>query len=129
MHGAHVPHDAILHDGVTLAPNVVVGGISQLLTCCNIGMGASIHQNSIIGHYSIVATNAAVIKNVKPFSRYIPGKSISVNTYAIHKYGFEKFESEIEAYVLENVFPESTKLVAIINQFETLHLASKRGLY
>jgi hypothetical protein len=52
-----------------------------------------------------------------------------VNTYAIHKYGFEKFESEIEAYVLENVFPESTKLVAIINQFETLHLASKRGLY
>ncbi|MDX5478879.1 MAG: hypothetical protein LPJ98_10520, partial [Cyclobacteriaceae bacterium] len=32
MHGAHVPHDAILYDGVTLAPNVVVGGISQLLT-------------------------------------------------------------------------------------------------
>jgi UDP-N-acetylglucosamine acyltransferase len=129
MHGAHVPHDAILHDGVTLAPNVVVGGISQLLQGCNIGMGATLHQCSIIGHYSIVATNAAAIKNVKPFSRFIPGKPISVNTYAIHKYGFEKFESEIEAYVLENVFPESTKLVAIINQFETLHLASKRGLY
>jgi UDP-N-acetylglucosamine acyltransferase len=129
MHGSHVPHDALLWDKVTLAPNVVVGGVAKLLTGCNIGMGASLHQFSIIGHYSIVATNAAAIKNVKPFSRYIPGKPISVNVYAIKKYGFEEFEEEIISYVLHGIYPESGKIRDIIVEFEKLHEKSNRLLY
>jgi len=129
MHGSHVPHDAILWDQVTLAPNVVVGGISTLLTGSNIGMGATLHQYSVIGHYSIVATNAASIKNVKPFSRFIPGKPLSVNKYAIMKFGFEKFDEEITAYVLENKEPKSPEISSIVEQFEKLHIKSGRALY
>lgn len=129
MHGSHVPHDAILSNNVTLAPNVVIGGISKLLTGSNIGMGATIHQYSVIGHYSIVATNAAAIKNIKPFSRYIPGKPISVNEYAIFKYGFDKYKDEITSYVLNNERPMSYELMLIIEEFESLHLQSKRSLY
>jgi UDP-N-acetylglucosamine acyltransferase len=129
MHGSHVPHDAILWNKVTLAPNVVVGGICKLLTGCNIGMGASLHQNCVIGHYSIVATNAAAIKNVKPFSRFIPGKPISVNIYAIKKYGFEEFEKEIISYVLDDISPESEIILSIVTEFEKLHENSKRLLY
>lgn len=129
MHGSHVPHDAILWDKVTLAPNVVLGGITKLLTGCNIGMGATLHQYSVIGHYSIVATNAAAIKNVKPFSRYIPGKPISVNSYAIKKFGFDHFEDEIISYVLENKKPSSHVIAEIIEEFEQLHDNSGRALY
>ena len=46
-------------------------------------MACTINQYTVIGQYSIVATNAACMKNVKPFSRYIPGKPLSVNYYAI----------------------------------------------
>lgn len=129
MHGSHVPHDAILWDKVTLAPNVVIGGICKLLTGCNIGMGATLHQYSVIGHYSIVATNAAGIKNVKPFSRFIPNKPISVNTYAIKKYGFEEFEEEITAYVLDNQAPISPRIKGLVEEFHKLHSESGRGLY
>lgn len=129
MHGSHVPHDAVLWNKVTLAPNVVVGGISKLLSGCNIGMGATLHQHSVIGHYSIVATNAAAIKNVKPFSRYIPGKPISVNNYAIKKYGFEEFEEEITSYVLEDRYPKSELIQNLIKEFEKLHEISNRLLY
>lgn len=129
MHGSHVPHDAFLADKVTLAPNVVVGGISKLLLGCNIGMGATLHQFSVIGHFSIVATNAAALKNVKPFSRYIPGKPISVNAYAIKKFGFEEYEEEITAYVMENANPTSNVISALVKEFETLHLKSGRSIY
>jgi UDP-N-acetylglucosamine acyltransferase len=129
MHGAHVPHDAILSDQVTLAPNVVIGGITKLLEGCNIGMGATVHQNSIIGHYSIVSTNAAAIKNVKPFSRFIPGKPISVNDYAINKFGFQEYYDEIHKYVLEGRAPESLPIMRIVEEFEILHANSNRKLY
>lgn len=129
MHGSHVPHDALFWDKVTLAPNVVVGGISRLMTGCNIGMGATLHQYSVIGHYSIVATNGAAIKNVKPFSRFIPGKPISVNHYAIEKFGFMEYQDEISAYVLQDILPTSPQILTIVNEFTSYHLKSQRGLY
>jgi len=129
MHGSHVPHDARIFSQVTLAPNVVVGGLAKLLPGSNIGMGASLHQYSVIGHYSIVATNAAVIKNVKPFSRYIPGKPISVNMYAIKKYGFAEYESEITEYVLHNIMPKSDVIDCIVTEFNSLHKLSGRRIY
>jgi UDP-N-acetylglucosamine acyltransferase len=129
MTGAYVPHDAILYDGVTLSPHVAIGGISRLMKSCTIGMGASVHQYSIIGQYSMVAANSAVIKNVKPFSRFIPGKPISINLYAIKKYGFEAFEKEIASYVLEDIIPHNLEILLIIEEFMKLHLASKRRLY
>ena len=129
MNGAYIPHDAVLKDKVVIASNVSIGGISLLLDGCNIGMGATLHQHSVIGHYSIVATNAAVIKNVKPFSRFIPGKQISVNTYAVSKFGFEEYLAEIEAYVIEDKRPISNCIVDIISEFEDLHNKSGRAIY
>jgi len=129
MHGVHVPHDAILEDKVVLTPLVVIGGISRLMEGANIGMGATVHQYSVIGQYSIVATGASAVKNVKPFSRHIPGKPISVNHYAIEKYGFSEFKHEIERYVLGNMFPVSEKIANLIRQYELFHTKSKREQY
>lgn len=129
MHGSHIPHDARISNQVTLAPNVVVGGITKILLGANIGMGATLHQYSVIGHYSIVATGAAAIKNVKPFSRYIPGKPISVNSYAIKKYGFLEYEKEIVEYVLNDVMPSAKPIKLLIDEFDKLHKLSERGIY
>lgn len=129
MQSVHIPHDAVLEDKVVITPMVSLAGIVHLLEGCNIGMGASIHQYSVIGQYSIVATGAAVTKNVKPFSRYIPGKSISVNHYAIEKFGFTEFSDEICRYVLENRGPSSEIVGKIINHYQVLHQKSERPEY
>lgn len=129
MHGVHIPHDAVLEDKVVVTPLCVVGGIVKVLEGANLGMGCTIHQYSIIGQYSIVATGAAVLKNVQPFSRFIPGKPKSVNSYAIKKYGFEEFTDEISKYVLENIFPKSEQVLRITDKYIKLHTDSKRDQY
>lgn len=117
MQGVHLSHDNVLFDHVVITNQCVVGGIAKILEGADLGMGCTINQYTIVGQYCIVATGAACMKNVKPFSRYIPGKPISVNDYAIKKYGFEKYADEIAAYVLEGVQPTSCKIIKIVEEF------------
>ena len=129
MQGVRIPHDAIIESGVVITPMCVLAGITTVQKNANIGMGATISQYCVIGQYSIVATGAAVMKNVKPFSRYIPNKPISVNTYAVEKFGFKKYLNEITAYVIENSFPESEIIRRIIESFNKAHKKTRKGLY
>lgn len=129
MQGVHIPHDAKISDKVVITPLCVLAGITRVLTGANLGMGCTINQYCVIGQYSIVATGAAAMKNVKPFSRYIPSKPISVNHYAIEKFGFKEYVDEISDYVLNDVRPTSPNILAIIEEFERLHIKSGRELY
>jgi len=117
MQGAHISHDSLIDSHAVVTNTSVIAGIVKVLKGANIAMGCTINQYTVIGHYSIVATGSACMKNVKPFSRYIPNKSISVNTYAIKKYGFVEFESEITEYVMNDIYPSSTVVRLIIDEF------------
>jgi UDP-N-acetylglucosamine acyltransferase len=129
MQSVHIPHDAILEDKVVITPMCVLAGITRIMEGANLGMGCTINQYNVIGQYSIVATGAATMKNVKPFSRYIPGKELSVNDYAIKKYGYEDFREEIVQYVLNDKKPTSSIIQSIVEKFEKFHIESKRFIY
>lgn len=129
MQSVHIPHDAKIESNVVITPMCVLAGLTSLLKGANLGMGATVNQRCVIGQYSIVATGAAVMKNIKPFSRYIPNKPTSVNTYAIKKFGFEKFEDEINNYVLNDVNPSSIEISEIISHFNEVHLLSNQKMY
>lgn len=117
MQGVHLSHDIHLQDKTVITNTSVLAGIVKVLEGANIAMACTINQYTVIGQYSIVATNAACMKNVRPFSRYIPGKPISVNYYAIKKFGFEDYKKEIEEYVLNDVEVASEPLKKLINEF------------
>ena len=125
MQGVHLSHDNILYDHVVITNQCVIGGIAKILEGADLGMGCTINQYTIVGQYCIVATGAACMKNVKPFSRYIPGKPISVNNYAIKKYGYTEFSDEIAAYVLDDVIPTSNRIKQIVDEFD--HWVQKYG--
>ena len=129
MHGAHIPHDAWIEDHAVITPGVVMGGLVRILAGANLGLGCAIHQHGVIGQFSLIAMGSAIVRNVRPFSRYIPGKPLSVNTYAITKYGFEAHAAEIRRYVLDNESPVSEAILAIAAHYERLHLASGRREY
>ena len=118
MQGVHISHDVHIYDKAVITHTSVLAGIVKVLEGANIAMACSVNQYTIVGQYSIVATNSACMKNVRPFSRYIPNKPTSVNVYAIKKYGFEKYEDEITAYVLNNEPVKSPVLVEIVNEFD-----------
>ena len=119
MQSVHIPHDAHLYDKVVATPMTVLAGIAKILEGANLAIGCSVNQRTVVGQYSIAAAGAVVMKNIKPFSRYIPGKPISVNKYAIEKYGFQEYEEEIIAYVTNNVLPTSDAISKIVNGFDS----------
>lgn len=129
MQSVHIPHDAILEDKVVITPMCVLGGIAHVMVGATLGMGCSVHQYSVIGAYSIVATNSAVIKNIRPFSRHIPNRPISVNTYAIDKFGFGDEAEAIEAWVLNDDLPPEGPARTIIDRWIEMHEASGRRQY
>lgn len=129
MQGVHVPHDAVIHDDVVITPLVALGGISVLLPGVNIALGCTVHQYSVLGHYAIAGMGAAVIKNIPPFGKYVPGKPVGVNYYAIDKFGFEAEREEIVAYLMSQQRPVSPRLLAIVEEFERLSAESKRDVY
>jgi UDP-N-acetylglucosamine acyltransferase len=118
MQGVHLSHDNILQDHVVVTNQCVLGGIAKILEGANLGMGCTINQYTIIGQYSMVATGAPCMKNVKPFSRHIPNKPISVNVYALKKYGLMEYLEEITAYVMDGVMPVSPKIRAMVSEFD-----------
>jgi len=129
MQGVHIPHDAIIHDDVVLTPSVALGGIVRILRGATLALGSTVHQYSVIGQYSIVGMGAAVTKNIRPFSKYVPGKPLAVNTYAIEKFGFDDFKEEIADYVLNHTRPQNASIQKMVEEFETLATDSKRPAY
>lgn len=129
MQSVHIPHDAIIHDKVVITPMVVLAGITNIMEGANLGMGCAVNQYCVVGAYSIVGTKAPLMKNLKPFSRYVPNKGLTVNKYAIDKFGFQDYEQEITNYVLLNQPPVSNKIKTIIDQFEIFAKESKKESY
>lgn len=118
MQSVHIPHDAHVYDKAVITPMSVLAGIAKILEGANLALGCKVNQRVTVGQYSIAAAGAVVMKNIKPFSRYIPNKPISVNQYAIDKYGFSEFQNEITDYVLNDKRPSSPEVVHIIEDFE-----------
>jgi len=129
MQSVHIPHDAILQDNVVITPMCVLAGITTILKAANIGMGCSIHQYSIVGHYSLIAMGSALVKNVRPFTQFIAGQKPRINMYMIEKYGYTEYVDEISAYVLEGRLPKADKILSYADEFERLHIDSKRPLF
>lgn len=129
MQSVHIPHDAQISNKVVITPMCALAGIVKILEGANLAMGCTVTQYSVIGHYSIVAMGAAVMKNIKPFSRYIPGRSITVNEYAIMKFGFQEYFDEIYDYVINDVPPKSKIILDMVDEFNSKHIKSGRPLY
>jgi UDP-N-acetylglucosamine acyltransferase len=129
MQSVHIPHDAYIESKVVITPMVVVGGITKVLEGANIALGVTMNQRCVLGQYSIVAQGVTMMKNIRPFSRYIPNKPISVNKYAIDKYGFSDCEDEINNYVLHNIQPKNSKLLGLLDKFNEFHVNSKKDMY
>lgn len=129
MQSVHIPHDVIIEDEVTITPMSVLAGLTYLCKGCNIGIGGSVHQYSVIGHYSMVAMGAAVTKNIPPFSIYVPGKKLRINHYSIDKFSFNSAKDEIEKFYKEGTVPKNGEVGSIFDSFFKLHKDSKRKLY
>ena len=129
MQSVHIPHDAIISDGVVITPMVAMGGVVRLMKGATLALGCSLHQFTVIGHYSFVAMEAAITRNIRPFMKYVPGGPVAVNDYAINKHGLSHHKQQIDAYVFGNVIPDHPFLRKMIEEFEMECINSGRKTY
>ena len=79
LRGSHAGHDCIIEDSVTVSCSVMLGGFTHVMRGANIGLGAVIHQNQVIGSYSITGMASVVTKNAE----IAPGKKYAGNPVRI----------------------------------------------
>lgn len=91
MARAHVSHDTILENGVTLSDNVLLGGHSHVMAGATLGLGAIVHQYQVIGTYAMIGMGSVITKglDVLPGRTYAgnPAKFLGRNTIGIARAG------------------------------------------
>jgi UDP-N-acetylglucosamine acyltransferase len=62
MKGAHIGHDAVLKDNVTLSPHAVIGGHCIIGKDVNFGIGSIIHQRAEVPDGCMIGMGAVITK-------------------------------------------------------------------
>lgn len=141
MESAHIGHDTILEDNITLSCSVKIGGHSYIMEGANLGLSALVHQHSTVGAYAMVGMGAIVTKDIIPFVVYRNFECSKVNVVGMERAGFEKEEIlEVDKWfreykplmqldsIRENYF-ESERLNNIIKRFLNKRNESRRIQY
>lgn len=104
LRGSHAGHDVIMEDHANISCNVLIGGHTIVMTWANLGLGAIVHQNQIIGSFSMVGMNSSVTKSldVEPGKVYVgsPAVFIKMNAIGLQRNNVleERLKQEIERY-------------------------------
>jgi UDP-N-acetylglucosamine acyltransferase len=87
MGRSHIGHDMYIEDQAVISNGTVLGGYTRVMRGANLGICCCTHQFTTIGAYAMIAANATVVKDVPPLATYIPQKELTLNIYAIRKFG------------------------------------------
>lgn len=83
LKNAHVGHDAVIDDKVTLSCNVCIGGHTAVLHSTNFGLGAVAHQRLLIPQKCMIGMNTTITKRteLEPGMKYVgsPARCIGPN--------------------------------------------------
>jgi UDP-N-acetylglucosamine acyltransferase len=85
----HFGHDARIGDRVTISCAALVGGHTVVEDDATIGLGAALHQRLTIGAGSMTGMQAAVTRDVPPFTIAMgsPARPTRLNTHRLDKLG------------------------------------------
>jgi UDP-N-acetylglucosamine acyltransferase len=91
---ANVSHDSNIQDNVKIASNVQMGGYTTVCRNAYIGMGALIHQFTVIGAYCMVGMGSVVTRDISTGSKAFgsPCREVGPNRIALERLGVTEFD-------------------------------------
>ena len=100
MNSTTIDHDCFLENNIVLSSNVILGGNVHIMNGAQLGIKVSIHQNQIIGSYSIIGMNSFITKNLKvvPGYKYYgkPAKKKTANIIGLRRNKIRSDQLKIE---------------------------------
>ena len=94
MNKAYIAHDVQIGKNVLVNAGVLLGGRARIFDFANVGMGAAVHQRSVIGESAMVGMNTVVKKDIPPFCVVagVPALILKFNMVGAERRGFDKEE-------------------------------------
>ena len=96
MSSAHIGHDCVLEDNITLCNNVAVAGHARIMQGATLALNASVHQFKVVGSWVMVGMNTCLNKSiiVEPGNIYfgIPAKNMGKNIVGLRRNNISKVE-------------------------------------
>ena len=62
MNSTTIDHDCIIENNVILSSNVILGGNVYIMKYAQLGIKTTVHQNQIIGSYTMIGMNSVITK-------------------------------------------------------------------
>ena len=95
LRGAHVAHDCVIEDGVTLSVNAIMLGHVHVMKHSNCGSGCQVHQYQVVGSYSMIGMGCVVPKKTKLEAGHTwvgnPARRLKTNMYALDKLNVDDY--------------------------------------
>jgi UDP-N-acetylglucosamine acyltransferase len=84
MKHAHIGHDCLIKDNVTISCGAKIGGHSVIKEYSNIGLNAVLHQFTIIERGCMIGASAFIKGQTIEFTKYagVPARKIGINEYS-----------------------------------------------
>ena len=91
---SHIAHDCNIEDEVIFSNNVTLGGNTHVMKKSQLGFNVTVHQNQVIGSFSMIGMSSVITKKTKVLPGYIfagnPAKKISLNNIGLKKKNISK---------------------------------------
>ena len=89
MNSTTIDHDCFLEDDIVLSSNVILGGNIHIMKKANLGIKTIVHQNQVIGSFSMIGMGSIITKNKRILPGYMyygkPVKKIRKNILGLKK--------------------------------------------
>ena len=108
MNNSVIDHDCILENYITMSSNVLLGGNVYIMNGSQLGMKTIIHQNQLIGSYTMIGMGSIITKRKKIIPGYIffgkPVKKVKKNLIGLKRNNIStsKLKKENDRY--KNIF-------------------------
>jgi UDP-N-acetylglucosamine acyltransferase len=89
MNSTTIDHDCELENNIILSSNVTLGGNVYIMNNAQLGIKSSIHQNQVIGSYSMVGMHSFITKKLNVIPGFIfygkPAKKVKKNLISLKR--------------------------------------------
>ena len=96
LRGAHVAHDCVIEEGVTLSCDAIMLGHVHVMKYSNCGTGSEVHQYQVVGSWSMIGMGCIVPKKTRlePGQTWVgnPARRLKTNMYALDKLNVDEYE-------------------------------------
>ena len=100
MNSTTIDHDCTIENDVVLSSNVILGGNVYIMNGAQLGIKVSVHQNQIIGSYSMIGMNSFITRKLKVIPGYKfygkPAIKKKLNLVGLKRYKINKVMLKIE---------------------------------